>query len=375
MDAGERLAMRRILTILGARLKSDRGSVGVLIALAIFLVCGMLTMTWNTVQLSKEKMRLQNAADAAALEYCIWQARGMNAVQNINDEAWVVFDTGTKLLNYTVKTETALQLIPIPFLKAAAEGLLCAVPGALSGLMTHWCGDILLKGASYFYVYGSCAFGHLGAQQFAAQNGASGIVGDWFQVVDFKCGLYTLGCSMNPVSDFVWLPLKQDQKPGDPFQRTEKASEQGVLAASMMKGLYKIAGTGKSWDFKPFVSKREGVSGLGPLPTATIWVALKYKNEIQTMDLKTWAGDEAKSGMHNSPMFAIAAAKCFTGDVIKHNQEPEKDGSFKVTNNRPVGFGTGATAKLVPVAQAVKDLPGASVGSVLGKVLSTIVYH
>ena len=77
--------MRRILTILGARLKSDRGSVGVLIALAIFLVCGMLSMTWNTVQLSKEKMRLQNAADAAALEYCIWQARGMNAVQNIND--------------------------------------------------------------------------------------------------------------------------------------------------------------------------------------------------------------------------------------------------------------------------------------------------
>ena len=367
--------MRRILTILGERLKSDRGSVGVLVALAIFLVCGMLTMTWNTVQLSKEKMRLQNAADAAALEYCLWQARGMNAVQNINDEAWVVFDTGTKLLNYTVKTETALQLIPFVFVKVIAEGVLCAVPGALSGLMTHWCGNILLKGASYFYVYGSCAFGHLGAQQFAAQNGASGILGNWFHIGSYQFGLYTLGCSMNPVRDFVRLPLVQDPDPGEPFKRTAMPHEQTILKLSGMRVLYSAAGTGQSWDYKPFVSKRDGVPGLGPLPTATIWIAIKYKNEIQTMDLKTWAGEEANSGMHKSPMFALAAAKCFTGDVIKHNHEPQKDGTFKDTNNRPVGFGAGATAKLIPVAQAVKDLPSATVGSVLSKVLSTVVYH
>ena len=69
-----------------ARLASESGSVGVVVALVIFLVMGMLTMTWNTAEISKTKMRLQNAADSAALAHAIWQARGMNAVQNINDE-------------------------------------------------------------------------------------------------------------------------------------------------------------------------------------------------------------------------------------------------------------------------------------------------
>ncbi len=41
------------------RLASERGSVGVVVALVIFLAMGMLTMTWNTAQLSKAKMRLQ----------------------------------------------------------------------------------------------------------------------------------------------------------------------------------------------------------------------------------------------------------------------------------------------------------------------------
>ena len=81
------------------RLASEQGSVGVVVALVIFLVLGMLTMTWNTAQLSKAKMRLQNAADSAALAHAIWQARGMNAVQNINDEMYEALSLAVKLRN------------------------------------------------------------------------------------------------------------------------------------------------------------------------------------------------------------------------------------------------------------------------------------
>ena len=83
--------------IMLSRLSSERGSVGVVVALVIFVVMGMLTMTWNTAQLSKAKMRLQNAADSAALAHAVWQARGMNVVQNINDEMYEALSLAAKL--------------------------------------------------------------------------------------------------------------------------------------------------------------------------------------------------------------------------------------------------------------------------------------
>ena len=82
--------------VLLGRLASERGSVGVVMALVIFVVMGMMTMTWNTAQLSKAKMRLQNAADSAALAHAVWQARGMNAVQNINDEMYEALSLAAK---------------------------------------------------------------------------------------------------------------------------------------------------------------------------------------------------------------------------------------------------------------------------------------
>ena len=374
--------MRKLLKLLNSRVNNERGSVGVLIALAIFAVCGMLTMTWNTVQLSKAKMRVQNAADAAALEFCIWQARGMNAEQNINDEAFVCFDTGRKLLNFTVKTETALTLIPIKWVRAIAEGLLCAVPGALSGLMTHYAGNTVLKAASEFYYYTPCAFGYIGAQQLASENGASGMIGDWFQIGSWNCGLYALGFSVN-MKDTIILPLTKQTKNLDScFTLSENESKvmKKVLDKAILSGLFSFCGTGKPWSFQPYTSlgdktatTEKGKKNLGDLPKPAVFISLKYKNEIATYDLSTWSGDEAKSGMHDSPVFAIAAARCITGDVIKHNAEPEKDGTYKTVNQRPFGFGAGATAKLIPVADALGEIP--KVGGVLKTITGGIIYH
>ena len=90
-----------------ARIASERGSVGVVMALVIFVVMGMLTMTWNIAQLSKAKMRLQNAADSAALAHAVWQARGMNVVQNINDEMYEAVSLAKKL------RDVAVVIVPI----------------------------------------------------------------------------------------------------------------------------------------------------------------------------------------------------------------------------------------------------------------------
>ena len=100
-----------------SRLSSERGSVGVVVALVIFVVMGMLTMTWNTAQLSKAKMRLQNAADSAALAHAVWQARGMNVVQNINDEMYEALSLAAKLRSVA----RVIEPIAIAF-DAAANG-------------------------------------------------------------------------------------------------------------------------------------------------------------------------------------------------------------------------------------------------------------
>ena len=120
--------MVEVIGTMKGRLASERGSVGVIVAFVIFVVMGMLTMTWNTAELSKAKMRLQNAADSAALAHAVWQARGMNAVQNINDEMYEALSLASKLRAISAGFESAaifldnLACIPIvgPFCKAAA---------------------------------------------------------------------------------------------------------------------------------------------------------------------------------------------------------------------------------------------------------------
>ena len=101
--------MDKVMRIMRGRVASESGSVGVLVAFVIFLVMGMLTMTWNTAQISKTKMRLQNAADSAALAHAVWQARGMNVVQNINDEMYEGLSLAVKLRKIAEGLETAAQ--------------------------------------------------------------------------------------------------------------------------------------------------------------------------------------------------------------------------------------------------------------------------
>jgi len=376
------------------RLASERGSVGVVMAFVIFVVMGMLTMTWNTAELSKAKMRLQNAADAAALTHAVWQARGMNAVQNINDEMYEALSLATKLRTIAVVLEgiatgfEAASAIPIvgPIFKGLAIVFhtFAVIAGAPAGWMASRICDKFLKYIEKAYVYGSALFGLWNAQQLAAQNEADPLAkldanNNTADAGGWHFGIYTLGFSW-PLKDAFMLPLGESKKCGSaPWTGPEIQLFPNAVPPWNL--IYKIAGTGNSWNITPYVSKRgkeeEGIKKKTKdgkttidddvLPGPTVWIAFKLGSNIQTLPLDGFwnAGDKNRKS-HKVPMFAVAAAQCVTGDVIPHSKKTQ-DG---VTNQRPAGFGAGATAKLVPVSDVFYKM-----GNLGGIAVDAIIYH
>lgn len=366
----------------GARLASDRGSVGVLMALVMFVVMGMLFMTWNTVELSKEKMRLQNAADAAALEHATWQARGMNALQNLNDEAYLSLNTASKILIAAAVFEgsaTALDAASIFFppakIAATAAHWLAFGIGCVASYIAHIIVEVCIVAIRFFYQYFTCAIGYIAAQQFAAQNGADSLIPKASaETAGFYWGAFAVGLSW-PVADAFVLPVKLEDDPKAPFVSNKIVLK--VFEISLWASKYETFKISKEWKFKPTIAKSthevEDASGdkskkdkkytLGVVPGPTLWIAVRYGSHIQTLPLDEWAGaGEGSSGFHSVPMFALAAARCVTGDLVQHS---EAEG-----NNRPAGFGTGATAILVPVTEVAAEL-----STKLGTALGVAIFH
>jgi len=379
---------------MGDRVASERGSVGVVVALVIFVVLGMLTMTWNTAQVSKAKMRLQNAADAAALTHAVWQARGMNAVQNMNDEMYESLSLAVKLRSVAVVIEPiaigfdAASNIPIvgPIFKGIAVVMhsIGVLTGGTAGWLSARICKYFLKNLSMIYALGSSAFGYWNAEQLAAQNEADPLAkldatkttadsGDW------HFGIYTLGFS--PSLDAFKLPLAESGK-AEIGKSPWKVAKTSAFDASPApwKQIYKFTGAGEAWEIKPYVSKRKDQEGLkvedgkvkddGVLPDPTAWIAFKLDRHIQTLPLDNfWNPDDKDCWTHKLPVLAIAAAQCITGDVIPHSKRTEED----KTNQRPAGFGAGATAKLVPVSQVFYKIGGK--GGKSGYAVDAIIYH
>ena len=380
--------------LLAERLASERGSVGVVVALVIFLVMGMLTMTWNTAQLSKAKMRLQNAADSAALAHAVWQARGMNAVQNINDEMYEALSLAVKLRNIaSVLEPIALGFDAAsnaPFVGIIFKGLAIAthtisvIAGGTAGWMATWICNRFLKYIQIAYVWGSSWFGVWNAQQLAAQNEADPLAAfstasSSAQYGDsWNLGLYAIPMSFHNIKDIFFLPLDRSEK-ADSKKAPWKAGEIKVFEHSISpwKQIYSFTGAGKAWEIVPYVSKRGSQEGLkmdggkvtddDVLPAPVMWIAFKFAGNIHTMPIDAFLNDGDKSRTtHKFPVFAVAAAQCVTGDVVPHSKKSEEN----KTNQRPAGFGTGATAKLVPVSEVAYK--GAKA---FGYVVDAIIYH
>ncbi len=375
-----------MIALLRKRLGDESGHVGVLMAMALFVVVGMLMMTWNTAQLSKEKMRLQNAADSAALGFCVWQARGMNAVQNVNDEMYVALSIADKLLSIAIGFETGAlaceALEAVPFVGVAfkiasnAFHIIALLTGGTSGLLASRICPWILKPIGYFYAYGSAALGWWGAQQLADKNRADPIGGlSWRVGGSWSLGLFAIGVSF-PLADTVVLPVTPDEDEGKKAPWTRKAtslkigSKEGNIFQfthyGVYKNIHKALGTGNGWEIAPWVSKTDD-DKKARTPGPSVWIAYKGSGHIETLPLDKWAKSSGVRGtVRKMPMFAVAAAQCISGDVVPHSKKPKKG----EVNQRRAGFGTGATAKLVPVATALKAL-----NETLGKVVGAAIYH
>lgn len=387
----ERLALMR------RRFADESGHVGILIALAIFVVVGMLSMTWNTANLSKEKMRLQNAADSAALGFCTWQARGMNAIQNINDEMYVALSMADRLLKIAVPCETTalaceplgnIPLIGLAF-KIAAQALhvIALLTGGMSAILANVVCRIVLRPLSFVYAYGSTALGWWGAEQLAAKNRADPLgnmsinLGSW----GGSLGIYAVGVAF-PAWDTVLLPVEQLSDEAEaamkpPWRREDKDGVTAKLFTTtryFYKSIHKFLGTGEGWQFKPWISpipevpEGEKPPETGRTPGPSIWIAHKYYTHVEVLPLDAWIKNFSGKPSRKMPLFAIAAAQCITGDIVEHSKKPVKQekGKKPVVNQRTAGFGTGATAKLVPVATALSAL-----SPTVGKVVGVGIYH
>ena len=370
--------MTNILDKMRRRLASEDGSVGVVVALFVFFALGLLTMTWNTAQLSKEKMRLQNAADAAALAHATWQARGMNAVQNINDEMHESLRFADILRDVSIAFEAAGQALdlasvgPWAFITkplAIAAHFVGAFAGVVSGHLSHNVCHLFLRILAIFYARGSSLLGYWDAQQLAALNDADPLA-TFGKVGKYNLGLYAFGFSW-PLKDAFVLPLSQKPMSESPWKAKDIDLPYSTAPAPW-SGIYKAFKTAKGWEEKPFVSKRGDAEGVKALPGPTLWLAFKLDRHVQTLPLDPFIGKDADGKLpdsykaHSIPLFAIAAAKCVTGDVVPASKKIEDD----KTTQRPSGFGTGATAKLVPVSDVFAEMHKIAEG-----VVSAIIYH
>ena len=371
--------MDKVMRIMRGRVASESGSVGVLVAFVIFLVMGMLTMTWNTAQISKTKMRLQNAADSAALAHAVWQARGMNVVQNINDEMYEGLSLAVKLRKIAEGLETAAQILDglsnIPYVGWIFKGLavishtFAALAGGAGGWVAARICKYFLKYLVIIYAKGAALFGIWNAQQLARQNEADPLA------TLGTVGIYSIGFSF-PLKDAFMLPLEASEKANSAPWKVEESQILGA-AKQPWKAVYQITGGKDSWDIKPYVSKRgsqEGLEGTDDkvtgdkvLPGPTMWIAFKLGKNIQTLPLDGFfnSGDSGR-WTHKLPFFAVAAAQCVTGDVVSHSKKTEEGKK----NQRPAGFGAGATAKLVPVSQVLYGW-----SNVAGTAVDAIIYH
>lgn len=360
----------------------ERGSVGVLVALVMFFVMGMLMMTWNTAQISKDKMRLQNAVDSAALAHATWQARSMNAIQNMNEEKYFALDLAIDLTKIGVVAEKLAQgfysaaraASAFPPAMLTLEGLAWAsrIVGYCAACTAGWMQTVVVPILDMFQqIYQWCPIaGFMNAQNFAAYNGANRLFSTELKFTDKESALFT--ASTIPITaqygQLFQLPVEKKKQNKKPWQYTASSDTKTTFQGGIFKtgaGVYKMFHAGESWDKEAFESKKLGVgsgSAAAIYPEPVAWLAMKVGKQIETLPLELIAG-KGYQNVDSMPIFAIGAAQCITGDIVPHADNTS-------AKQRPIGFGTGATAKLVPVATVFSRI-----NQEFGNIGSSIFYH
>ncbi|NMA19681.1 MAG: hypothetical protein GX927_03790 [Lentisphaerae bacterium] len=157
------------------RLSNDRGVAMLYTAVVCMFILAVFSLIHDVGRISEDKMQMQNAADAAALEFATWQARGMNTVQNLNQEIYNL-DSFVITMYYAGAALT--------WVGQAAKGVLGAgviVDAFAAGLfyggayIHHFIGIGMLQTLRHFYAFGTNILAYIAANELAAKNGAASI--------------------------------------------------------------------------------------------------------------------------------------------------------------------------------------------------------
>lgn len=317
-----------------------------------------------------------NAVDSAALAHATWQARGMNAIQNLNEEKYLALDLANTLTHIGLGTEVAAQAAyaaslatsffppAAAVLKAAAGAfrVVSIVTACTGGYLAHVVCKVL-DVFQYIFCYTPIA-GLINAENFAYYNGAFNLGGFSLNLSRgnaFQLNLTTVPLT-KPFSTLFKLPVERVAKTEKPWQNSlDKSAVFGAPPFVFGRSVFELFNAGKPWEVKPFVSQKKGEAAL--LPPPSVWIAFRLGGQIESLPLDVITATKCDK-IENMPVFAIAAGQCITGDVVAHVDN-------KTALQRPIGFGTGATAKLVPVSEAVADMGLKT----LSKFANGIIFH
>ena len=353
------------------RLFGDRGAMGFLMALVMFFVCGMLTMTWNTYTLSREKMRVQD----------------MNCLQNLNEEGYDAL--ATAISGYTISgvlVAIAQAVTAIPIIGPILNGALIGASVITCAASTWTCEVVLtfVKVAQKFYQYGTCVLGYLAAQEVASYNGATGLIGHFVKpgqkVASLKMpggttldlDIFAFGLSLAP-KDTLILPVEEKQMTGQP--PWDSGNSLGLN--TIFNTIREIPIVGQVYwmpaqmpTFWPIVSKT--AAGKPVLPSPTLWVALRdYPPHDVIRGFDAWLFEKGAQNLNALaqpkksafPVMAYAVGQCVTGDLTTNAPADHP--------TRPRGYGAGANAKLISLEEALSITNHAT----LQKAAGFLLYH
>lgn len=361
----------------------ERGVAFYYTAIILFFILSILTVIYDVSRVSEKKTQMQVAADAAALEMAVWQARGMNMVQNLNDEIYDIDEALTIIYGIAGGiTAAGIALEALSWIPVIGEALEAAgeILEALAAVMaqvayyTHKLFVVCFLGPlRTFYVYGSMLFGYIGANNVAYANGAERIIpkitggsgggGIIHEIIGFikreindMTGQFVaIGIPTSPYAA-IYLPLSQEDAKSLPLNVKNPEGVGGKAWTALMlilcanQDLEEYCGGGGE--------EASGGEVGGEDPTSLFWVddyyasrdseSLKIAPMIWMVHASSDVGliSEYLIGGNASedtkiPILAYAVGQALGGNVTKKSDD---DNPY-----RPVGKGVSADAFLVPM--------------------------
>lgn len=344
----QKLLMQRLLR-LGS---DDRGAIFWFGAIILFISLSIFSMTYDTSKFIEKKMVAQNAADAAALEMVVWQARALNVVQEINTD---IYEIDTIVATSINAMSVALALLDLTIAGTVVSfnwGTTASLVNFRNGAFSTICKVVLttfkalryvtvnaLKGIRYALVYGTNAVAYLGAIEAAKINGASPIYGKFVaDKLKFANGLPSklaaIGIPLSKTNPLLLPVKKKNDKSGS--LNTNKGwtkTAAGHLKLFLPKVRSCFKGKWFPWNDEFFESERKT-----PYP-AWLWVAQAEPEGWLMSDMFLWR----KSKISRPPTtFAYAIGQPRGGNIVCYASN---------SGSRKLGNGAGIEGSLIPVSE------------------------